>query len=269
MAIGTYLFIDGGYLNVEYKKIMQKWTSTDGELNYRNIKMRMNATKCFYYDCKDEVKRPSENDVDFKARKDKQEEFFNSIREINGTHVRLGHLTGVNKKQRQKEVDILLAVDMMNHAIRQNMTQATLIAGDRDFKPLVESLVQMGLYVEIVADQSSVSKDFAYAADSFRKITFVDYHNWSSDTVQVNFPIPHILGNGGSPQSDGATLIKQGLYKTYTVQLYELKNNYMLKADYILYFPRFESSQQSTRFTFNDLIRLELFFNLEYGNIDW
>jgi uncharacterized LabA/DUF88 family protein len=39
---------------------------------------------------------------------------------------------------------------MMNHAIRQNMRRAVLVTGDADFKPLVESMVQIGMFVEIV-----------------------------------------------------------------------------------------------------------------------
>ena len=79
--------------------------------------------------------------MEFEEGKQKQEMELNRIRKVYGTHVRLGSLTGIEKKRRQKEVDILLAVDMMNHAVRQNMTRAVLLSGERDFKPLIESLV--------------------------------------------------------------------------------------------------------------------------------
>jgi uncharacterized LabA/DUF88 family protein len=51
--------------------------------------------------------------------------------------VRQGWLSP-GKKRQQKEVDVLLAVDMLTRSFYKNMTKAVLLAGDRDFKPVVE-----------------------------------------------------------------------------------------------------------------------------------
>ena len=42
----------------------------------------------------------------------------------------------MRKKLRQKKVDVLLAVEALDHAFRGNMSRAYLIAGDLDFAPL-------------------------------------------------------------------------------------------------------------------------------------
>jgi uncharacterized LabA/DUF88 family protein len=44
----------------------------------------------------------------------------------------------------------------MNHSFRRNMTKAVLIAGDQDFKPVVESLVQAGTWVTVVSAARSI-----------------------------------------------------------------------------------------------------------------
>jgi uncharacterized LabA/DUF88 family protein len=63
--------------------------------------------------------------------------------------MRLGSLRGAPKKRRQKEVDVLLAADMLTHGYDGNMDKAILIAGDLDFRRVVEALVRRGVFVEV------------------------------------------------------------------------------------------------------------------------
>jgi hypothetical protein len=44
------------------------------------------------------------------------------------------------KNARQKQVDVHLAVDMINHAVRQNLKRASLLTGDLDFKPAIKGV---------------------------------------------------------------------------------------------------------------------------------
>jgi uncharacterized LabA/DUF88 family protein len=135
-----------------------------------------------------DVRRNGESEDDFKARVNKQHEQFDLIRSVVGAHVRLGSLTGKGeKKRRQKEVDILLTVDMMNHAIRQNMRRAVLLTGDRDFKPVVESLVQMGMFVEVVGDAKHTSQLLVGAADAFKPLEHQDYFVFSSSELKSQY----------------------------------------------------------------------------------
>ena len=137
----TYLFIDGAYLREVYDGMMKDFFGEPGELNFDYIKSNTGARKVFYYDCLDDIPRKTESPEDFAARKEAQESFFDEMRSREGYHVRLGTLSGRENRRRQKQVDVLLAVDMLNHAVLKNMSQAFLIAGDLDFKPVVDSLV--------------------------------------------------------------------------------------------------------------------------------
>ncbi|NES70664.1 MAG: NYN domain-containing protein, partial [Okeania sp. SIO2D1] len=125
-----------------------KWFGNEVEndninIDFNAIKIFFNAQKVFYYDYIDRIQGKYEEKIDFEERVSQQKDYFNQIRSLEEYHVKLGNLT----KKGQKEVHILLTVDMMNHAIRNNMTKAVLLSGDKDFKPLVESLVNMGMIV--------------------------------------------------------------------------------------------------------------------------
>ena len=70
-----------------------------------------------------------------------EESKYDQIQSVPGFHVRLGTVVGSKPRRlRQKEVDVQLAVDMLIHASRKNMSSATLITGDLDFRPVVRSL---------------------------------------------------------------------------------------------------------------------------------
>src|SRR5574341_2345110 len=258
MQNNWYLFIDGAYLREHYSQSVRKWFGDGGEIDFQTLKKNLGVQKCFYYDCLDDIKHDSETESEFNSRLAQQESVFNKIREVDGTHVRLGSLTGSKKNKRQKEVDILLAVDMMNHAVRQNMSRAFLLSGDRDFKPLVESLVQMGLFVIVVADIQHTSNELAWAADKYIKVTLREYHAWSTLKLQNKFPIPQIAV--GNPDVSRYTLLKAGYLGDISTELY--KTN----SEFLMLYKRPDSFLNAS---FADAERLTLFFELQLGGIIW
>jgi uncharacterized LabA/DUF88 family protein len=259
----TYLFIDGGHLRRYYFESVSEWFEGQSELDFNIVKNAFRALKCFYYDCLDDIKRNGETDSDFSMRVAKQEAYFNEIRELYGTHVRLGSLTGSAKNKRQKKVDILLAVDMMNHATRRTMSRAILLAGDRDFEPVVESLVEMGLIIEVAGDIRHTSKDLAYAADFYRAITFNDYFAWSSESLKSKYPQPNKwTGAGMFNVIQGGNQINEVELGEYRVRLYESINKFSA------FFVHADSSQ-SFAYTLNDLDRLKLYIKVMHGEVKW
>lgn len=140
----TYLFIDGEYLRRVHNDALQSVFNRDGELAFELVKHEARAQRVFVYDCLDDLRRAGESESAYEGRIATQESFFDGIRSLNGVHVRLGSLRGTPKRFRQKEVDVLLATDMLTHGYDGNMRQAILIAGDLDFRPIVEALVRRG-----------------------------------------------------------------------------------------------------------------------------
>jgi uncharacterized LabA/DUF88 family protein len=145
-------------------------------LDYKNS---VSARRAFYYDCIDDIKKKEESDLDFQARLHKQEEYIDAIDALEGFHVRRGYLAPGRMNQ-QKEVDVLLAVDMMNHAFSRNMTKAVLVSGDRDFRPVVQGVANAGTYVEVMYSKESGSKPLGKAADLVRYLDCIQLIQWTA-----------------------------------------------------------------------------------------
>jgi NYN domain len=109
---------------------------------------------------------------------------------LHGFHVRLGSMAGTHKKMRQKKVDVLLAVEMLDNAFRKNMDVAVLIAGDADFVPVIEAVMRLGTWVEVCYHRSGASEELFSAADHAGQFTFHDLWNWSFDEFQRQHPLP-------------------------------------------------------------------------------
>jgi hypothetical protein len=147
----------------------------------------------------------------------------------------------------------------MSHAARKNMDEAALVAGDMDFTPVVESLVDLGLTVTVRADKLTIAKELAAAADTFTEIRIRDYHSWSSMALQRKFPLPDVVGNNNRPD---ATVLKKGRLGNNDCTLYPAHPNH------IIYVEGFQNGY-SLWVTFDDLERLERFCEIEYGKLEW
>ncbi|MBA3765780.1 MAG: NYN domain-containing protein [Acidobacteria bacterium] len=188
----TYLFIDAEHLRQYYSEFAMGWFGEEGRINFDRIKSVAGALRLFYYDSLDEKRKPKESEADFEQRIKARQGEYADVRSVRGAHVRLGTVTG-EKRRQQKQVDILLAVDMMNHAVRQNMKRAVLLTGDQDFKPVVDSLVLLGTFVEVWGDQRHTSSNLVEAADSHRMLTAREYHDFSVESFKQKQPLPESL----------------------------------------------------------------------------
>src|SRR5260221_8920026 len=159
----TYLFIDGEYLRQIHRDAMQAFFGVDGELDLSKPKDQAGAIRAFFYDSLDDAPRQGESEEACRARVAPLEEFFTEARALSGVHVRLGTVTG--KRRRQKEVDILLAVDMFTDGFNGSMRTAVLLSGDLDFRPIIEALVRHGVFVEGWYHRRSIAQAWRGAGD--------------------------------------------------------------------------------------------------------
>jgi uncharacterized LabA/DUF88 family protein len=261
MAEQTYLFIDGGHLRRYYTDFAKKWFNSQGDIDFLEIKTALNATKCFYYDCVDDIQGESEPEPDFKARVAAQEEFFERIQEVQGTHVRLGSMTGQRKNKRQKQVDILLAVDALNHAVRRNMSSVILITGDQDFKPVVQSLVDMGLFVTVAGDAKHTSKDLARAADHYRRLTLEEYHRWTTAPLKARHPLPGKFSKNAA-RIQGYDFRERGTFGGRSFELYAGTTG----SGYLVVMPL---EGNVLHLQLQDLQRLTVYCEMEFGKLVW
>ena len=253
-----YLFVDAGYLTRVYSDCANKWFQRVDQLDYKEMFDTLGGRwrRAFYYDCK-VIKKKSESEEEYNTRQNDQQSLWEELYSIDGCHIRHGHLTG-EKRQRQKEVDILLAVDMLSHAARQNINKAILISGDRDFKPLVEAIVNTGVLIDIVADENSISMELARSADNFRRLSLKDYHNWTKRQLREQFPLPQTRNFPNKP----GNILSYGTFANgFKVSIRENGSSFHADAP--------SPYDTKTDYIFHDFERLKTYLELSYGSIKW
>jgi len=256
----TYLFIDGGYFRKVIEKIGNDFFSTDIlPIDYRAFSYRF--TKVFYYDCVP-PKKNNESEEDYEAQVRKQTKYFQQLRLLDGWHVFEGVIAGTGKKARQKQVDILIAVDMLTHSYKRNMHQISFIAGDQDFKPLVDALVRDGMFVELWHDPVSASRELIYAADSRRRMDVYNVHSFLSRQFQTDNPLPLRSGRHGK-DVEHAALINTGTGENGEVELYQRN------GEYIVLHPDENNVGHYLHIKWHDVDALKRIYESAYGNVQW
>lgn len=105
------------------------------------------------------------------SRNPGERDYFSDI----GYRVIKGHFAD----DKQKEVDVSIAVEMLMHAVNDHYDVAVLISGDRDFIPAIRAVQNLGKKVEVAAFRNNASDDIIDIVDTFTdlsKIPMVDYY---------------------------------------------------------------------------------------------
>lgn len=78
----------------------------------------------------------------------KQQRFFAAVQSTPYVIMRLGRLEQRDEGMVEKGVDILLAIDMLQHAYAGNYDIAILVSGDGDFAEAVKAVTKLGRIVK-------------------------------------------------------------------------------------------------------------------------
>jgi NYN domain len=133
--------------------------------------------KVFYYDALP-TKRPNQSDEDFKSELVQVEKLHAKLARLDRFRVNEGDARYRKKRGlEQKKVDVMIAVDMLIHTIRRNMTEATLLAGDADFSPLLTALSNEGMFVKLIHPPAA-SHDLLSAADARECLSISQLFQW-------------------------------------------------------------------------------------------
>lgn len=172
-----YIFIDGGFLRQARIDAFQRLfgKGIDGQLDCSRLKDAIGGQKAFYYDC---------------AGGELAQKELERIHESEGFHVFSGTLIETPKRRGQKEVDVALAVDMLMHAHAKNMDQAALITGDLDFRPVVDALVRLGVYVTLWTVRPHSAENLRYAADHVKEMDDLTLYEWATQSFRELHPVP-------------------------------------------------------------------------------
>lgn len=134
--------------------------------------------KSYFYGCLPYVHatKPTQDELEYLRRK---EAFFNILEESHNIYVRQGRLAyrGEHGDGRprfvQKQIDVMLACDLVVLATKGLIDKAVIVAADADFVPALEIAKGEGVEIKLVHGQDSIpSDDLVELADSVEVLTW-------------------------------------------------------------------------------------------------
>jgi uncharacterized LabA/DUF88 family protein len=209
--ITTHAYIDGAFLRDRSSLWITRLFRVEPDLDFWNILSALSASRVFYYDCIEDEPRDGETQEAFVIRTTAQQGLLAKVAEANMCHVRLGTLKQRQKGRRvtQKEVDVKIAVDMLTHAAGRAIEKAILLTGDLDFRPVVESLVQSGIVVELRYDPLVTATELQQAADVRQPLRAEDWMSFCSRRFQKEHQLPRRWLVGSNEQHPEETELLQ------------------------------------------------------------
>jgi hypothetical protein len=186
-----YLFIDGGCLRVCLERMSDVYTG-GATLDLDYGRLTSTYSKVFYYDALPERKW-DEDDQIYRTRVAPQRNLFDRLSSLDRFHVYEGDVRRSFSRRgpEQKKIDVMIAVDMLTHSFRRNMHEATLLTGDLDFKPLIDALVQEGMFVTLWCPPGTTSKELIAAADRSERFNIASIYHALAEPRP--FMIPKVL----------------------------------------------------------------------------
>lgn len=171
-----YLFIDGAYFEGACSSMLLSIIDSQNIFDVIDLsRISAGFDRTFYYDA-----FPDRNDPDFSAKNVLKEALFDRINLLPNWRAHYGTSRNRNRKRgtEQKGVDVLLAIEVFQHAVSGNMDVASILTGDLDFFPLFEALVQTPVKTELLYYPKSISKDLMYSAGTLRQFRLSTMNQW-------------------------------------------------------------------------------------------
>ena len=102
-----------------------------------------------------------------KDREPKEQAALNELRSLGFRLVTREAMVWRNGRYEQKEVDVSLAVEMMEHALMNHFDVAIVVSGDRDYVPAIEMVQDLGKRVEVASFRGCIGTAMMNAGDQF------------------------------------------------------------------------------------------------------
>lgn len=101
----------------------------------------------------------------WKTRQAAQQRLEAALAYVPSIELRWGRVQYSAGQFRQKGVDVLLSLDMLRFALKNNYDRAILVSGDGDFADIVKMVKDEGRTVEVAMFASSKARSLVQAAD--------------------------------------------------------------------------------------------------------
>ena len=208
------IFIDGGYLKAILKN------NNNFSLDYfelsNKISKIINAERLrtYYYDCLPAL--IEHNEKSKKLFQDK-EKFLEKINSLPRFEIKLGKLQRIGNTFRQKKIDVLMSLDIVDKCFEKQIQHAVLIAGDADFIPAIKKEISVPLIAAGgIASGSAMMAAMLLGADGVQmgsrfvaSIESSAHENFKNTVVQTKEGETHLTLKEITP----VRLIKNSFYK--------------------------------------------------------
>ncbi len=150
------IFIDGGYLN----RILKNYFG-ESDVDYKKIseyickELGIECLRTYYYTCM-LIRIRRKGNEDDEVRYGNMQRFIMNLRRLPRFEVKLGELQMIGGQFRQKMVDLLMSLDIIDMSSEKQVGHIILIAGDADFVPSIKRAKVRGMIAHLFSHQSSI-----------------------------------------------------------------------------------------------------------------
>lgn len=202
--VDKYIYIDGGAIRSAARKYAIFFKDTEVQINWEAL--RGQHQRAFYYDALPGGKNQNESIEQFNQRVEETRIRYDAMRIHEGLFVNYGVSYKRRKRVEQKRVDTMIAVDMLTHAQRGLIEEATILTNDQDFYPVIVAVMELGVKVKLICDSEKTNDEFMYISDKTTTIDLKLFHTWIAQDVRQEFSLPvehHRMRSGSSNWSEG------------------------------------------------------------------
>jgi uncharacterized LabA/DUF88 family protein len=151
------IFIDGSNLYHALRSNFQRY-----DLNFDAFTTKLcgprRLFRTYYYNA---LQDPAQRPEGYRE----QQEFLDILKKTPLLEVRLGGTKQAQGVPVEKGVDIMLATDLLNFAWLDFYDVALVVSGDADFTYALQTVKNMGKYVEVAYFEGGISRDLLNVAD--------------------------------------------------------------------------------------------------------
>jgi len=163
------IFIDGGYLKEVLKNFFGK-----PKIDFLMLSdvicsdLELKRLRTYFYDCMPIQRAGNAEDRRLYAGKQK---FVDRIEKLPRFEVKKGRLQLIGTEFKQKMVDVLMSMDIVEKCCNLQIQQAILIAGDSDFVPAVKKAKDYGAIVHLYYHPIKIHTELLNEMDELHPIT--------------------------------------------------------------------------------------------------
>jgi uncharacterized protein (TIGR00288 family) len=85
--------------------------------------------------------------------------------------VKFGELQSIKGVFKQKKVDVLMSLDIVDKCFENQIKHAVIVAGDSDFIPVIKKAKDYGAIVHLFGHEDSINRELLNEIDEFHPLT--------------------------------------------------------------------------------------------------